>query len=457
MASNFYQMIRWMRPANTPALDMFCEIYLEPVFGKPDVHNNYIKIINNPDGSAPNLCFTAHSDTVHQDGGIQDIVSEGNLLYSVGDDCLGADCTTGIWLILEMIREKVPGVYVIHDSEEVGCKGSRALVRDFPEWLEGIDAVISFDRKGKESIVTHQIGTRTASDAFAKSLALALDMPELKPDSGGVYTDSNEYIDVVKECTNISVGYFAQHTKNECQDVEFMVHLRNKLVKADCDAGCVPWTSFYKDGCLYLNGCVPPIADCYLHDTISQCFQVVNDLYTHGFEDEKLGDLSADNPFKSLEDEHFSYIFQNIAVSSQTIETAATRLAAYRKDCVEAIKSVGHCRDAMDKWAQWVDELRARLSADQLISIAAAMWKLECKRKCGGFFVFRFFQQELIHQLATYQGSEFRLWKNSDKSPAYFDEYEGDIMSAYVGENHLGQPYLYSINGEGKTLVLDLS
>jgi hypothetical protein len=231
--ANFYQMIRWMRPANTPALDMFCELYLEPVFGKPDAHNNYIKIINNPDGSAPNLCFTAHSDTVHQDGGIQDIVAEGNLLYSVGDDCLGADCTTGIWLILEMIREKIPGVYVIHDSEEVGCKGSRALVRDCPDWLLGIDAVISFDRKGKESVVTHQIGTRTASDAFAKSFALALDMPELKPDSGGVYTDSNEYIDIVSECTNISVGYFAQHTKQECQDVEFMVHLRNKLIKAD--------------------------------------------------------------------------------------------------------------------------------------------------------------------------------------------------------------------------------
>jgi hypothetical protein len=231
--ASFYQMIRWMRPANTPALDMFCDIYLRPVFGKPDEHNNYIKIINNPDGSAPNLCFTAHSDTVHSDGGIQDIVSEGNFLYSVGEDCLGADCTTGIWLILEMIRENIPGVYVIHDSEEVGCIGSKALVKDFPDWLFGIDAVISFDRKGTESIVTHQIGFRTASDEFARSFALAVGMPQLKPDSGGVYTDSNEYAEVVSECTNISVGYHSQHTKSECQDVDFLITLRNNLVKAD--------------------------------------------------------------------------------------------------------------------------------------------------------------------------------------------------------------------------------
>ena len=131
-----------------------------------------------------------------------------------------------------MIHARVPGVYVIHAEEEVGCIGSRKMVRDRPDWLDDVEAVISFDRKGTDSIVTHQIGIRTCSDAFAKSLALAIDMP-MKPDSGGVYTDSNEYIDVVGECTNISVGYLAQHTASECQDMEFLVELRDKLVSAD--------------------------------------------------------------------------------------------------------------------------------------------------------------------------------------------------------------------------------
>jgi hypothetical protein len=229
---NYFQMIRWMRPAGSAALDLFCEMYLEPIFGKPDTHGNYIKIINNNDGSAPNLCFTAHSDTVHDEGGIQDLEADGNWLFARGSDCLGADCTTGVWLILEMIHCGVPGVYVIHAEEEIGCVGSRHLVKDKPKWLDDIDAVISFDRKGNDSIVTHQLGIRTCSDAFAKSFALAIDMP-MKPDSGGVYTDSNEYIDIVGECTNISVGYLAQHTASECQDMEFLVELRDKLVDAD--------------------------------------------------------------------------------------------------------------------------------------------------------------------------------------------------------------------------------
>lgn len=230
---NYFQMIRWMRPSGSPALELFNEIYLEPIFGKPDEFGNFIKTINNKDGSSPNLCFTAHSDTVHCEGGIQDLVAEGNYIHSVGDDCLGADCTTGIWLILEMIHAKVPGVYVIHADEEIGCIGSGKLVKSRPVWIDHIDAVISFDRKGVDSIVTHQLGIRTASDAFAKSFALAIDMPEMKPDSGGVYTDSNEYIDVVGECTNISVGYMAQHTKSECQDIGFLVELRDHLIDAD--------------------------------------------------------------------------------------------------------------------------------------------------------------------------------------------------------------------------------
>lgn len=230
---NYFQMIKWMRPSRSPALDLFNEIYLEPIFGKPDAYDNYIKIINNKDGSAPNLCFTAHSDTVHYEGGIQQLKVEGNWLFAEDSDCLGADCTTGVWLILEMIHAKIPGVYVIHADEEVGCIGSRAMVKAKPKWLDHIDAVISFDRKGNDSIVTHQMGMRTASDAFAKSLALALDMPEMKPDSSGVYTDSNEYIDIIGECTNISVGYMAQHTKSECQDMEFLVELRDNLIAAD--------------------------------------------------------------------------------------------------------------------------------------------------------------------------------------------------------------------------------
>ena len=236
MQHKLVDLLRYRRPEGSETQREFCEKYLEPVMGMPDVHGNYIHIITKPDGQAPNICFTAHHDTVHKSGGYQHVVVYGDIATSPGSDCLGADCTTGVWLILGMIEAGVPGVYVIHAGEEIGCVGSTALVKDNPSWLKHVDAVISFDRRGEESIITHQLGRRTASDAFAVSLGKALDMPLLRPDDTGAYTDSNEYASVVKECTNISVGYLNQHTSKEEQDIYFAYVLLDALIEADWDS-----------------------------------------------------------------------------------------------------------------------------------------------------------------------------------------------------------------------------
>jgi hypothetical protein len=216
------EMLRYRRPEGSDTQRIFCEKYLEPDFGEPDPYGNYIKIINHPNGSLPNLCFTAHHDTVHTVDGMQHVVVNGDVAYAVDSNCLGADCTTGVWLILGMIQANVPGIYVVHAGEEVGCVGSSAMIKDHLSditkysWLQHAKAVISFDRKGEESIITHQMGSRTASDEFAISLADVLGLP-MRPDNTGAYTDSNEYIEVVGECTNISVGYLGQHTKKETE------------------------------------------------------------------------------------------------------------------------------------------------------------------------------------------------------------------------------------------------
>ncbi len=226
------EMLRYMRPQDSVSQRQFCKRFLEPVFGLPDEHGNYIHQI----GDQPKLCFTAHHDTVHKDSGMQKLVVS-NDIVSVADskvsNCLGADCTSGIYVILSMIEAGIDGTYVIHAAEESGCKGSSSLVEDYPYWLEYTRAVISFDRYGDNSVITHQMGLRTASDEFAMSFATALDMPQLKPDSGGSYTDSNEYGLIVPECTNISVGYYGQHSANETQDLQYLDKLVESLLCAD--------------------------------------------------------------------------------------------------------------------------------------------------------------------------------------------------------------------------------
>lgn len=226
-------LLRYKRPAGSVTLEYFCRKYLEPVFGEPDSAGNYVHIIPDADGLYPQIAFTAHSDTVHKTEGIQSLFSQNNLIYSEGKECLGADCTTGVWLILEMIAEGIPGIYIIHAEEESGCIGSDKLVNKLqPDWLWDLKAVISFDRYGKSSIITHQMGRRTASDEFAESLADALGL-NMKSDPTGSFTDSNEYMHIVPECTNISVGYWDQHTAKESQDINFAYKLRDALVSAD--------------------------------------------------------------------------------------------------------------------------------------------------------------------------------------------------------------------------------
>ena len=225
------EMLKYRRPQGSNTQAKFCKRFLEPVFGKADSNGNYVLTI----GDSPRVMFTAHHDTVHTRDGFQIVSVTGDIATTSDKDsnCLGADCTTGMWIILGMIEHGIPGLYVVFAAEESGCVGSRAMANANPDYLGGVQACVSFDRKGQESIVTHQCGMRTASDAFAVSLSQTLNMPCLRPDPTGVYTDSESFAHIIPECTNVSVGYLAQHTKQESQDLFFADSLLESLIKAD--------------------------------------------------------------------------------------------------------------------------------------------------------------------------------------------------------------------------------
>lgn len=238
----FLDMLRHMRPEGSKMHRAFCVRYLEPVFGPADLDGNYTLKI----GKNPRIMFTAHSDTVHAIGGFQKLqigrdAKTGNdtirLHPKSKSNCLGADDTSGIYLILEMIAAGVPGLYCVFNAEEIGCKGSRAFAEFRVKELAGIEFCISFDRKGFDSVITHQSSGRTCSDQFANDLAgiLGADLG-LKPDPTGSYTDSNEFAGLVSECTNLSVGYLAQHTAKESQDWEYLQDLAGRLIRADWDS-----------------------------------------------------------------------------------------------------------------------------------------------------------------------------------------------------------------------------
>lgn len=206
----------------------------EGILMHEDIQGNIVVDVgDNPHG----VLWSCHTDSVH-DAAFnrrQNIVltTEGflRLAQSEWANCLGADDGTGIWLMREMIKGKVGGRYVFHYGEESGCIGSNWLRKFRPDLLEGIRFAVAFDRNGYNDIITHQRGSRCASEAFAASLAAQL--PGNYKSEHGIWTDTAVYTDIVAECTNLSVGYFGAHGSGERQSVPHAIALREAMLKID--------------------------------------------------------------------------------------------------------------------------------------------------------------------------------------------------------------------------------
>lgn len=194
-------------------------------------------------GEGSKWLFTAHSDTVHDYYDVMKYELEvtDNKVRRKGGGILGADCGTGMFILLSMIEAGVPGTYVIYAEEEVGGFGSANSSEYNQDNYYGISYALSFDRRGTSDVITHMCGVRTCTDEFAEGLCDFLALGH-KPSFEGVFTDSFNLREIVFECTNLSVGYFNAHTDDEYQDLAYLERLIHVLTTVD-------WQSFYyEDG-----------------------------------------------------------------------------------------------------------------------------------------------------------------------------------------------------------------
>ncbi len=203
-----------------------------------DDHEKTVALVHEiPGGSVPTL-FACHLDTVHTQDGYQQVKSlrgRPGALHSPDGECLGADDGAGIWLMLEMIAADVPGTYVFHVGEERGCQGARWLAAHRREWLAGFQRAIGFDRPGTTDVVSHFAGQRGCGPAFVMELSWQLSSYlagyELTPCRTGGLTDVRHYINLIPECTNISVGYHQQHRRDEWVDTTYLKALRRAVIE----------------------------------------------------------------------------------------------------------------------------------------------------------------------------------------------------------------------------------
>ncbi len=232
-------MHTYRRPSRSKTERKFINKFIVPTGATADKYGNYFLAVPNKNGTISEILWSSHTDTVHSKKGIQQIGYDKNEIgltdraIKEGSNCLGADDTVGVWIMLEMIREAVPGCYLFHREEEGGRKGSMWLAKNYPELLGKFKTAIALDRKGESSIITHQMGMRCCSDDFQKSLTASLTGLDYKGDDGGSYTDTASYVDVIGECTNLSVGYRGAHSDGERLDITHAFKLRDALILMD--------------------------------------------------------------------------------------------------------------------------------------------------------------------------------------------------------------------------------
>ena len=229
--SDLLEMLRYRRPHMSASERKFINRFIRPLRVHVDDFGNLYKRI----GDRPHIMWSCHTDTVHHHPGKQEIAISESGIVSIANrssNCLGADDAAGVWLMREMILAGVPGLYVFHRGEERGGLGSDWIAANNADLLKDIDAAVAFDRKGTDSIITHQMVGACCSDAFAKSLADAIGMGH-RLDNTGTFTDTANYAHIIPECANVSVGYESEHGPRETLDTRYLMALREAMLSFD--------------------------------------------------------------------------------------------------------------------------------------------------------------------------------------------------------------------------------
>lgn len=206
-----------------------------------DSVGNYYKII----GENPTTMFTSHLDTADRKQGITKLFTMKDengdeIIYTDGSTILGADDKSGVAVMLYMMANNVPGLYYFFMGEERGGIGSGLLssVYDETSYLKNIKRCVSFDRRDVRSVITSQLGRVCCSNEFGTALCKEYNQNglNLSLDPTGIYTDSASFLEQIPECTNISVGYYNEHTGKERQNISYLERLAKASVLVNWDS-----------------------------------------------------------------------------------------------------------------------------------------------------------------------------------------------------------------------------
>lgn len=181
----------------------------------------------------------AHIDTVHRPADVQILCTrdkDGNAAILTGHrrdldrQCgIGADCKTGVFVCLELLRVFPAMKAVFFAMEEIGCQGAR---RSDPRWFLDVGYLIEFDCPSKNTMSYTSSGIRLF-DNDGPFIHTAL--PVLQ--KYGVKWQHHPYTDVSvirpmhgMSCLNLASGYYNWHSDDE---YVYVPDVKNAIVMAE--------------------------------------------------------------------------------------------------------------------------------------------------------------------------------------------------------------------------------
>lgn len=238
-------MLRYQRPAASRGEEEFIHRFILPLFSDTNVLKSNVDTAGNYwfwTTHSPVTLFSCHTDTVHPKPNANfrnniecHVQGVDRLICTDGTSQLGADDAVGIWIMIHMIREGIPGLYIFHRGEEIGGVGSRYIAKYHSKDIAECRHAVAFDRKDRHSIITYQAGLKCCSDEFANALGKALGMNH-RTDDGGLFTDTANYTDIIPECTNVSAGYWQEHSYIEHVDIDYCDRLLSACLRVDWES-----------------------------------------------------------------------------------------------------------------------------------------------------------------------------------------------------------------------------
>lgn len=253
-------------------------------------------------------------------------------------------------------------------------------------------------------------------------------------------------VDSLKSDTGVDFGYIKKLSAKV-----------RKLIDHDVDQGAIPWTQIYKDEDIFLNpNAIPTMADRHQHDTITQFFSIVSDMFVNGAENVK-GLAEGETPFVALPNERFKFLYNDIVPRNGTIERAKKHHSAYVQQVMSVINaypdkpSKGQEKMMMkliatiqSEYVEMAEEWRQQFAPDVMDEIISAFWSILHKRGATSspMIAMKMFAPELSLRLSTYRGTSFRLWKAEEIDK--WQEFDNDIFTAWVSPNAQGDDCLWT-------------